>query len=715
MSRSAFHTPEEDFPFSDYQPITSWADLVEEAIEAEEPVVTFPSWARYEIPSSAQRFILKTVSINQMSTQAPIPAASPPHGHRSTLTRKHRASAKEMSGLSPCAYMAFKNVKRRWLKSRNTSSQRQESGRQQMSLEPPVSTSTQKMVTEPSVPAASPSQDHPSSSLPEDQASDREVSIASPQASEASKKQKRRRKKKNTSSQRQESGRQQMSLEPPVLTSTQKMVMEPFVPAASPSQDHPSSSLPEDQASDREVSIAAPQASVASKKQNRRRRKKKNTSSQRQESGRQQMSLEPPVSTSTQKMVTEPSVPAASPFQDHPSSSLPEDQASDIEVSIASPQASEASKKQKRRRRKKKNIASQMLENEGQEISTELPVPAVSPPQQESLTESLDDPNPDESESQLPPAAAMDPASDIPESQEENSTLETETTVDDMCKMLNGLHVSTELTGLPTPPAVPHFRHYPPASISAMTRPSTLSFILHPTFVFTPSQQTDTSPMTGQEMSVKPQVTADTRASPSPPQKPALKLENDASSGDVSKQSPGVAKLSKKKASIQRQENDGQEMSTESPVPAASPTHVFRQTSLTEQLDGPNSAEFGPQLPPEATVDPTTADLPECVYESSILDSDTTIEDVCRLDEFQLSTKPPALPTPPAVPQHNPPASSFPTKCNFFNKIRQWVDRKSQQTPLLQQLLNFSWRVLHVVWMIQVQPNLNPSFLQQLL
>ncbi|XP_056625783.1 uncharacterized protein LOC130438052 [Triplophysa dalaica] len=436
-------------------------------------------------------------------------------------------------------------------------------------------------------------------------------------------------------------------------------------------------------ASTKEMSGLSPCAYMAFKNLKRRWLKTRNTSSQRQESGRQQMSLEPPVLTSTQKMVMEPSVPAESPFhacilRDHPSSSLPEDQASDREVSIASPQASEASEKQKRRR-KKKNIASQMLENEGQEISTELTVPAVSPPHQESLTE--------ESESRLPAAAAMDPASaDLPKSQEKNSKMETETTVDDMCKMLNGLHVSTELTGLPTPPAVPHFRNYPPSSISAMTCPSTFSFIVPPTFVFTPSQQTGSSPMTGQEMSVKPPVTADTRASPSPPQEPAMKLENDASSGDVSKQSHGVAKLSKKKASIQRQENDGQEMSTESPVPAASPT----QQILTETLDGPNPAEFGPQLPPEATVDPTTADLPECVYESSILDSDTTIEDVCKqLDEFQLLKNPPALPTPPAVPQHNPPASSFPTKCNFFNKIRQWVDTKSQQTLLLQQLLNF--------------------------
>lgn len=56
MSRSAcFDTAEADLAFDDYQPLTSWADLVEEADEAEAcdpPVI--PPWAASDLTEAAK-------------------------------------------------------------------------------------------------------------------------------------------------------------------------------------------------------------------------------------------------------------------------------------------------------------------------------------------------------------------------------------------------------------------------------------------------------------------------------------------------------------------------------------------------------------------------------------------------------------------------------------------------------------------------------------
>ncbi|XP_057193841.1 fibrous sheath CABYR-binding protein-like isoform X2 [Triplophysa rosa] len=215
--------------------------------------------------------------------------------------------------------------------------------------------------------------------------------------------------------------------------------------------------------------------------------------------------------------------------------------------------------------------------------STEAPVTAASPPQLESSTETLDMKVQTKSESQEPPAAAAVPetapgdvvdtskisnkakrrmrkmrnilkrqetAEQETQMQEVSETLETDTSIEHLCELLDGLHLSSEPSAPATQSPVLELHHIGANSSGTFNRlkplcPATFIFKFSPTFDFGPTQETD-SQMSGQEVSTETPETEEPRETPSPSEGQGAALEPVDHVGDVSSASPRASKAVKK-------------------------------------------------------------------------------------------------------------------------------------------------------------------------
>ncbi|XP_057191817.1 histone-lysine N-methyltransferase 2D-like [Triplophysa rosa] len=249
-----------------------------------------------------------------------------------------------------------------------------------------------------------------------------------------------------------------------------------------------------------------------------------------------------------------------------------------------------------------------------QETTTEAPITPASPPQQESPAQRLDEPDPVKSEPLVPPVDAAVPktapgdAVDTPKVSKKARRR--------IRKMTNASSQQETTTEAPITPASPPQQE-------------------------SPAQRLDEPDPVKSEPLVPPVDAAVPKTAP----------------GDAV-DTPKVSKKARRR--IRKMTNAAssqQETTTEAPITPASPP---QQESPAQRLDEPDPVKSEPLVPPVDAAVPKTAVLKrqeiagEETQRQEANDTDTSVEDLCeRLEEVHLSSNPPARATQSPVPERH--------------------------------------------------------------
>ncbi|XP_057217001.1 putative protein FAM47C [Triplophysa rosa] len=257
--------------------------------------------------------------------------------------------------------------------------------------------------------------------------------------------------------------------------------------------------------------------------------------------------------------------------------------------------------------------------------------------------------------------------------QEVSETLETDTSIEHLCELLGGLHLSSEPSAPATPSPVLELHHLVANSSGPFNRlkplrPATFIFEFSPTFGFGPTQETD-SQMSGPDVSMETPEIEEPRETPSPSEGQGAALEPLDHVRDVSSASPRASKAVKK---TKRRMTKTKKTDLPQRQEETDPRETDAVEPLRELLDGlhlpskPFATATPSPVPQLHRVTPFNSLRPLQPAKFIFKSSSAEIKHFCpRVEDLHISSKPPATPSPVPELHHIGANSSTP-----FNRLK---------------------------------------------